>query len=60
MGVSRHQYSNPTPEQKQAACRMWRDGKDTHDIAAKFDWHESIVYNGLPKWLRAEPVARAA
>jgi len=36
-----------TPEQWQEARRMWRQGKDTHDIARAFGCNEAHIYNGL-------------
>jgi transposase len=31
------------------ANQLWRDGLDTHDIAAHFNVHESEIYNGFAR-----------
>jgi hypothetical protein len=36
-----------TPEQWQAAKRLWRLGYDTHQIACKLGCSEAHIYNGL-------------
>jgi hypothetical protein len=33
--------------QWQKARRMWRDGKDTHEIACELGCTEAYVYNGM-------------
>lgn len=36
-----------TEDERLMAVRLWSDGLDTFDIAAKIGVHEAAVYNGL-------------
>lgn len=36
------------------ALSLWHNGRDTKDIARHFGVHESVIYNGLPRWRALE------
>ena len=37
-----------------AAMKLWREGKDTNDIASALRVKESYVYNNLPRYREAD------
>jgi transposase len=43
-------YHNLSPELYPAAVFLWNKGWDTLEIAKSLRVHESVIYNGLPKW----------